>query len=200
MMANIMKRIILASKSPYRKQLLTRLGIQFDCIDSGLDESILKAQINNPIELTRALALEKARKVAKLHPQALIIGSDQVCHLDGEILGKTGSLEGSFEQLMKLQGKKHELVTSYVIIDGEEELINTNITELYVRNLNENQVKKYLSVDNPIDCAGSYKLELNGISLFKQIKTVDQTAIVGLPLISLAEDLNKLGYSIPPES
>jgi septum formation protein len=194
-----MNRIILASKSPYRKQLLKRLGLEFDCIDSGLNESIIKAQISDPIELTRALSLEKARIIAKKHPDALIIGSDQVCHINGEILGKTGSLEGSMIQLMKLQGKKHELVTSYAIITTNEEIIKTNITTLHVRPLNEAQVKKYLSADNPIDCAGSYKLELNGISLFNKIETEDQTAIIGLPLICLANDLNRLGHIIPPE-
>lgn len=194
-----MNRIILASKSPYRKQLLQRLGLDFDCIDSGLDESIIKAQISDPIELTRALSLEKARIIAKLHKGSLIIGSDQVCHIEGKILGKTGSLDASFDQLMMLQGKKHELVTSYAIISDQGEIVKTNITTLYVRNLNEKQVKKYLSVDNPIDCAGSYKLELNGISLFNKIETDDQTAIVGLPLISLASDLDRLGHCVPPE-
>jgi septum formation protein len=194
-----MTRIILASKSPYRKQLLNRLGLEFDCIDSGLDESIIKAQISEPIELTQELSKEKARIIAKRQPEAIIIGSDQVCHFNGKILGKTGSYEGSLSQLMMLQGKKHQLVTSYVIITPSSEIVKTNITTLHMRNLNESQVKKYLSADNPIDCAGSYKLELNGISLFNKIETEDQTAIIGLPLISLSDDLISLGHSIPPE-
>ncbi|MAX67856.1 MAG: nucleoside triphosphate pyrophosphatase [Bacteriovoracaceae bacterium] len=193
-----MKRIILASNSPYRKALLERLGINFTCLNSNLDESILKEKIQDPQELTRQLALEKAKNIAKNHKEALVIGSDQVCHFKGQILGKTGNLEDSFKQLTYLQGHTHELITSYAIIDNNVEIVKTNITTLHMRELNDLQIKKYLSADNPIDCAGSYKLELNGISLFKKIETEDQTAIIGLPLLSLADDLISLGHTIPP--
>ena len=194
----IMMRIILASKSPYRKELLKRLGIEFECVNSHLDENLLKSEIKDPVKLTQALALEKAKIVAKEYNDAVVIGSDQVAHLGQEILGKTGSYEGSIEQLLKLQGKNHELITSYAIIFKGKELVRTNKTTLTMRRLDISQIKKYLSNDNPIDCAGSYKLELNGISLFKNIETSDHTAIIGLPLIELGNDLNDLGISIPP--
>jgi septum formation protein len=195
-----MKKIILASKSPYRKQLLERLGIEFLTANSDFDEQPLKDKISDPIELTKELSIAKAQAVAKNNPDAIIIGSDQVCHIDGAILGKPGTIIGAQNQLMRLQGKIHELITSYAIIEGEKVIVSTNITKLKMRKLSENQVKKYLSTDNPIDCAGAYKLELNGISLMEYIDTEDYTSIIGLPLIKLANDLNKLGIVVPPEN
>ena len=191
-------KIILASKSPYRKQLLARLGIEFECMPSSFDEAPLKQLIADPKELTAKLALEKANIVAQSHPDTLVIGSDQVAHLEGEILGKTGSYDGSVQQLLKLSGKTHELITSYIILYQGKIVGYTDITQLKMRKLSEEQIKKYLTHDNPIDCAGSYKLELSGISLFEEIKTKDHTAIVGLPLIQLANDLIALGQEIPP--
>ena len=115
------------------------------------------------------------------------------------ILGKTGSLDKSYEQLMKMQGQEHTLITSYCILSKDNEVIRTNITKLKMRSLNSLQVKNYLREDNPIDCAGSYKLELKGISLMEKIETSDHTAIVGLPLIMLGNDLSDLGHQIPAE-
>ncbi len=192
------KRIILASKSPYRKKLLNQLGIKFDCIPSTLDESILKAKISNPKELTLELALEKAKIIAKKYEDCIVIGSDQVCLFENKILGKTGSLDISFEQLKEMQGKEHELITSYAIVNNEEVIKHTNITKLTMKALSNDQIKFYLNTDNPIDCAGSYKLELNGISLFNKIETTDHTAIIGIPLIQLGKDLTKLGVQVPP--
>ncbi len=190
--------IILASKSPYRKQLLEQLGIEFKCVDSNFDEDGLKSSISDPIKLTQELARQKALAVAKHHPKALIIGSDQVCYFEGQILGKTGNLDLSLAQLKKMQGKSHQIITSYAIMNNYNATTHTNVTTLFMRQLSEKQIKKYLSADNPIDCAGSYKLEMKGISLFSKIKTEDHTAIIGLPLLSLADDLNKLGVQVPP--
>jgi septum formation protein len=195
-----MYNLILASKSPYRKQLLSRLGISFDCVDSNYDESTLKLELNDPTILTQKLALNKALEVKKKYSNSIIIGSDQVCHHNNKILGKAGNIVGAKEQLLSLQGQFHELVTSYVIIHQDQIIEHTNITKLKMRNLSEDQIKNYLILDNPIDCAGSYKLELNGISLMEDIQTSDHTAIIGLPLISLANDLNKIGVQVPPIS
>ncbi len=193
-----MAQIILASKSPYRKQLLEQLGIEFDCMDAQIDEGLLKQTISDPVQLTRELALQKALAVSENRPNSLIIGSDQVCYFKGKIFGKTGSYEGSFAQLKILQGSPHELITSYVIINNEKRIFNTVKTTLYMRDLDDLQIKNYLSTDNPIDCAGSYKLEKKGISLFSKIETPDHTAIIGLPLIGLGNDLKKFGIVIPP--
>jgi septum formation protein len=195
-----MKGIILASKSPYRKELLQRLGIEFQCIASQVDENKIKAEISDPIELTQKLSVEKAMAIVQEHPDSIVIGSDQVCHFKGEILGKAKTHENAFIQMSKLNGNMHELITSYAIVHKDTIIIKTDTTKLYMRNLTENQIKNYLRTDNPIDCAGSYKLELNGISLFRKIETEDNTAIIGLPLISLSNELNKLGIVIPPEN
>jgi septum formation protein len=198
-----MTRIILASKSPYRKQLLERLGIRFECLDSGLNEDDFKKSLKNPIQLSEALSIAKAQKIGVQDGvdlnNSIIIGSDQVCHIDGQILSKPGNSERAIGQLRFLQGKVHELVTSYAIFYKNEIITNTVITSLKLRNLSDTQIKRYLSTDKPFDCAGSYKIELNGISLMEKITTEDQTAIIGLPLIKLATDLNNIGVLIPPE-
>lgn len=192
-----MTKVILASKSPYRKQLLERLNFDFDCMNSDFDERPLKEKINDPYELTRQLSVAKARAIEKNYPTSIIIGSDQVCYFEGEILGKTGNYEKSLKQLAHMSGKEHELYTSYAIIFNGKQILHTNITKLKMKNLTELQLKKYLSTDNPIDCAGSYKLELKGISLMEEIDTVDETAIIGIPILSLSKDLSKLGITIP---
>ena len=194
-----MPNLILASKSPYKKELLSRLGLKFETQNSQVDESKYKQNYSSIQELAEILATAKAQAIVEKTQDAVIIGADQICYFEGTILSKTKSLEKSFEQLMRMQGKEHQLFTSYAILKGIKKIVKTNITTLKMRTLTELQVKNYLSADNPIDCAGSYKLELKGISLFDKIDTSDQTAIVGLPLISLADDLNILGFSVPPE-
>lgn len=192
-----MKKVILASKSPYRKELLSRLGVEFTCIPSHIDEEVLKSQISGPALLSLKLAEEKALKIHKLYSDQIIIGSDQICWFNGQSLSKTGSIEDSKEELRLMQGGEHTLFTSYVIIFGDNKIEHTNTTILKMKPLNEAQISKYLEKDNPIDCAGSYKMECHGISLFDAIETQDHTAIIGLPLLQLSKDLTKLGLIIP---
>tara|TARA_B100001971_G_C18268036_1_gene596490 strand:- start:61715 stop:62305 length:591 start_codon:yes stop_codon:yes gene_type:complete len=191
-------QIILASSSPYRKELLSKLGISFDTYSPEVDEDPIKHDPKFSIE-EKAIKLSvlKAKAVQDQYPNSLIIGSDQICHLNGEILSKSGSLAKSEEILKKLSGKTHELVTAYAIIHTNQVLTHCEVTSLKMRNLSSLQVKNYLRLDNPIDCAGSYKLELNGIGLFEKIETKDHTAIVGLPLIQLGNDLARLNIEIP---
>lgn len=194
----MMKKLILASKSPYRKALLERLGVAFETRASGFDEGPLKEQISDPIELTQKLSLEKA-KASYSSADELLIGSDQVCFFNGEILGKPGNIANATRQLELLSGKPHQLITSYVIWGNDTSIVRTNITTLKMRPLSPVQIKNYLNADNPVDCAGAYKLELKGISLMESIETTDHTAITGLPLMELASDLVKLGYSVPSQ-
>jgi len=191
-----MTRIILASGSKYRKELLERLGIDFECISPDIDEDKLKKTIKDPIELSKELSRLKAQEIFKDNQDALVIGSDQVCFYEGQILGKSGSIEKSYQILSTLSGNEHILATAYTIMHKEHILTNVNTTKLKMKKFDGEFIKKYLSLDNPIDCAGSYKLELYGIALFSKIETTDHTAIIGLPLIELSLDLEKLGISL----
>ena len=191
-----MKKLILASKSPYRKALLERLGAEFETKNSEYDESPLKKEIKDPVELSRKLSEAKAMAVSPKEDE-IVIGSDQVCVFEGKILGKPGNLERAAAQLKSMAGKEHRLITSYALVGTDTRIIKTNTTTLKMRNLDDLQIKKYLTADNPVDCAGAYKLELKGISLMENIETTDHTAITGLPLIELANDLIKLGYKLP---
>src|SRR5690606_39034757 len=149
---------------------------------------------NHPKLLAQALATLKAQKIAEKFPEAVVIGSDQLGHLDGQILRKTGRFEGSFLQLTKMQGKTQELITAVCVCEGPKNSHITNVTTLTMRKLTDVQIKFYLSQDNPFDCAGSYKLELKGVSLFQSIQTEDHTAIIGLPLMALGSVLADFGF------
>lgn len=162
-----------------------------------MDEDSFKDKISDPKELTETLAKEKAKSVLKTHPDTLVIGGDQVSLFKNEILGKPGTPEKAVEQLLKLQGETHELMMSTCILYEDKEVLWTEITSLTMRSLSEKECLSYVQKDNPIHCAGSYKMECLGISLFEKIKGDDQSAIVGLPLIRLTTELRKLGYSVP---
>jgi septum formation protein len=198
-----MTKIILASTSKYRKELLTRLGHEFECISPNVDEDAYKDKIENPVLLAQTLGKEKALAVLnqdiEQNTKSIIIGSDQLAECGGVILSKPKTLEKAIDQLIFLNGKTHRLITSYTVAYNDELITETNITSLTMRNLSVEQIKKYLSCDIPFDCAGSYKLELKGISLFTNIDTEDYNAIIGLPLISLGNTLNQLGLVTPPQ-
>ena len=130
----------------------------------------------------------------------LVFGSDQLAECDGVRLSKPKTMEKAIDQLIFLNGKTHRLITSYTVAFNDELKTKTNMTTLTMRNLSIEQIKNYLSCDVPFDCAGSYKLELNGISLFSKIDTSDHSAIIGLPLISLGNVLNEIGVTTPPKA
>ena len=192
-----MSKIILASSSPYRKALLERLNVEFTCQSPDLDEDSYKQRISDPVKLAETLAFEKANAIFKPNPDSIVIGSDQLVDFEGEILGKAGDLDRAFNQLKRLSGKSHRLITSFCVLSNDNSYTKTVKTTLTMRQLKDEQIKKYLRFDNPIDCAGSYKLELKGISLFDKIETDDHTAIVGLPLLSLGTYLSSIGIPIP---
>lgn len=193
-----MADLILASTSPYRRELLERLQIQFETSDSKVNEEPFKEDITDPMVLTKTLAYEKARAVFKDHPNAYVIGGDQISLFEGEILGKPGSKEAAIVQLRKVAGKSHQLITSTCILGPGGHMYEwTNQTTLTMRKLSLDEIKRYVEKDDPIHCAGSYKIESLGISLFESIETEDSTAIVGLPLIELSKKLRELGFSNP---
>lgn len=188
--------IILASTSKYRGELLSQLGLPFSAVAPGVDEDAYKTSGISPVELSRELAFRKAEAVFERHPHALVIGSDQVCTLEGEILSKPGTAEKAIAQLLKMQGRHHELVTAVCLLMPQKKIYFENRTRLFMRPLSEETIREYVQQDSPLDCAGSYKLESKGIKLFEKIEMDDHTSIIGLPLIQLNNHLLELGYPL----
>lgn len=188
--------LVLASTSPYRRELLARLGLQFACEAPGVDEHAAGAG-HAPEARALALALAKARAVAARRPDAVVIGSDQVCALGDEVLGKPGSAEAACAQLHRLQSREHRLATAVAIVHGSRERSFLDVTRLHMRALPPEAIRRYVAADQPLDCAGSYRIEGLGISLFDRIESEDQTAIVGLPLLATARTLREFGYELP---
>ncbi|MDX2037109.1 MAG: nucleoside triphosphate pyrophosphatase [Isosphaeraceae bacterium] len=188
--------LILASTSPYRRSLLERLGLEFQAVDPGVDESASKSLGLDPSMLTERLSVAKALAVLRRFPDATVIGADQVAAIDDQILGKPGSHEAAVEQLTRLSGRSHQLVTSTAVVQGETICTHLDITIMTVRRLTRGEIERYLLADRPYDCAGSYKVESRGIALFDSIRSEDHTAIVGLPLIAVSTLLRRLGFNI----
>lgn len=189
--------LILASTSPYRRALLERLGLPFIALAPGCNEDVGKQVSASPREIARELARQKAAAIFARHPQAAVIGSDQVLDLDGELLGKAGSADGAVRQLQRLAGRSHQLITAVAVAAPQGWACWECVSVLRMRPLTLDAIRRYVSTDEPWDCAGSYKLECHGITLFEQIMTDDYTAIVGLPLLRLTQFLCDLGFEIP---
>jgi septum formation protein len=190
-------QIVLASQSPYRKALLEALGLKFVCVRPEVDEEALKAAgPKDLVELTKYLSLAKAKSLVRTYPTAVIIGSDQVAELDGRRLDKPGTQENAEAQLQMMSGRSHRLITSLAVLAGGVERVETEITEIQFRQLEPSTIAAYVKQDNPIDCAGAYKIEKAGLSLIKRIDGDDPSAIQGLPMIKLVACLEDLGLSL----
>jgi septum formation protein len=188
--------LILASTSKYRGALLSQLGWPFEAMNPEIDEDQFKTEGLSPHDLAMTLSRHKAQAVFARYPHACVIGSDQVCTLEGKIFGKPITLEKAAQQIATLQGRGHELLTAVTVLSpqGEESFINR--ATLHMRSLSLEEIERYVRGDLPLDCAGSYKLESRGIRLFNAIDMSDHTAIIGLPLMELTSVLLKLGYSL----
>lgn len=175
---------------------MSQLGWDFEAISPGVDEDKVKAEGLAPGDLALLLSKYKAEAVFAKRPDACVIGSDQVCTMNGKIFSKPGTVENAALQISEMQGKSHELLTAVTVISpkGVESFLNR--TTLHMRPLTLSQIQDYVNDDLPLDCAGSYKLESRGIKLFSSIEMSDQTAIIGLPLIELTSTLLKLGYPL----
>jgi septum formation protein len=189
--------LVLASTSTYRRMLLERLGVPFRCRAPNCDESTLKDEESNPRLLAERLAYQKASSLIEEEPHAAIIGCDQLVSFRGQIFGKPGTFGRAVDQLALMAGESHELITALVVIRGERTCRHTDVTKLRMRRLSRDSIERYVAADEPLDCAGSYKLESRGIALFDTIETDDHTAITGLPLIALTTILRDLGFDIP---
>jgi len=192
-----MKAIILASTSIYRKQQLERLNINFSTAAPGVDEDSLKTQGLDHRSLSRGLALLKARAISSAHPEAIVIGGDQVASFENKLLSKPKTQEKAFEQLSALAGKEHQLITSLAIISKGQEQLHTCIANMKMRALSDAQIRRYIELDEPLQSCGSYRLEAMGISLFESIDCKDYSSIIGIPLMWTAKTLSTLGVSVP---
>ncbi len=186
-------RLILASSSPYRQDLLKRLGLPFSTTPPQVDESPLPGE--PPAELAMRLARAKAAAVAVQHPGALVIGSDQVATFDGEPIGKPGNHDAATAQLRQLSGRSVEFHSALCVTDGHREIADDVVTVCRFRNLNTDEIEHYLSRERPYDTAGSAKAEGLGIALMEAMHSDDPTAIIGLPLIALSRMLRDFGLN-----
>ncbi|MTI14671.1 Maf family protein [Sansalvadorimonas verongulae] len=190
-------KIILASGSPYRKRLLKRLNLTFACISPDIDETPRPGE--TPSQLAGRLSEEKAQAVARDNPDSLIIASDQVAVLGQTILGKPGTEESAFRQLKESSERTVEFLTSITIIIPSQNKPKTCVVPYKVkfRSLSDSEITRYIQADNPLDCAGSFKWEQLGISLFEEMEGSDPTALEGLPLITLCKLLRQRGINLP---
>ncbi|BFM16329.1 nucleoside triphosphate pyrophosphatase [Maricurvus nonylphenolicus] len=184
-----MPSIILASSSKYRRQLLEKLEVSFSSAAPDIDESALPDETAQA--LVERLALAKANALSNTYPNHLIIGSDQVADLNGRILTKPGNHEAALEQLLSCQGQKVTFHTGLCLLNsetGKHQLKNVT-TDVIFRELSAEQLDNYLRREQPYDCAGSFKCEGLGITLFSEIRSTDPDALIGLPLIELTSML-----------
>ena len=192
----ISRQLILGSTSPYRRELLTRLRLPFDVVAPQVDETPLADEL--PRDLANRLALAKAHTVARLHPNAVVIGSDQVADLNGEPLGKPGDHTHATAQLKRMRGKTVVFQTAVAVVcltSGFEKL-DLAAVRVQFRDLTDAEIETYLQAEQPYDCAGSAKSEGLGIALLASIESDDPTALVGLPLIRTCHMLRAAGIEI----
>lgn len=184
-----MQPILLASSSPYRRKLLARLGLAFEWVSPNIDES---AHINEDAEsLVKRLSLAKAKALATEYPNHLIIGSDQVAVLGNQIIGKPHTHECAFAQLRAASNREVIFKTGLCLFNAttNEAQISVEEFRVYFRTLNDEQINHYLTIEQPYDCAGSFKCEGLGIALFTKLSGDDPNTLAGLPLIRLVDML-----------
>ena len=192
-----MTRLILASSSPYRRELLQKLHLDFESISPDIDESSRKNE--QPGDYVQRLAIEKAAEIGRTHPQGIIIGSDQCSVNRGNILGKPKDRDHAVEQLSAASGNTVEFLTGVSIQHIESGWHREWIDSFKVnfRTLEREEIERYLDIEQPFNCAGSFKSEQLGISLCESMQGDDPSALIGLPLIKLAQALREFGIQIP---
>ena len=188
--------VVLASTSPFRKELLQRIGIDFETAAPDVDETPLANE--TPEELVKRLSEAKARAIGQ-SCQGLIIGSDQIATTGNDMLGKPGTHEKAVEQLRKLSGKLVTFYTGLCLLNSATDETQVDVIPFKVqfRELDEQQIERYLRADQPYNCAGSFKSEGLGITLFTRMEGDDPTALIGLPLIRLTGMLTQAGIVLP---
>jgi len=190
-------RVILASTSLYRRDLLARLRLAFDWEAPGCDEQPLAGETADA--LAGRLARLKAMTVAQRRPGHIVIGSDQVAVRGEEILGKPGTVERCAEQLRRCSGSEVTFLTAVHVLDGLHGRAESHLdrTRVLFRRLDDAEIDRYVAADRPLDCAGGFKVESLGIALFDRVESEDPTALTGLPLVWLSGALRRAGIPVP---
>ena len=185
-----MKKLILASTSSYRRALMKAAGFEAECVAPTYEERPIEGM--DAMALIAHHAMGKAHSVADRYPDDIVIGSDQGLIFDGRLLGKPGSAERAWEQLSMLRGNKAILATGLTVICGEVVRSHMNLARLTFRNdLSDAAIRRYVAADEPLDCAGSFKIESRGIRLFSSVECDDPSAIQGLPMMCLTRWINE---------
>lgn len=190
-------KLVLASTSTYRRELLERFGVPFETARPDVDETPLPNE--TPPETANRLAIAKARAVARHFPDALVIGSDQVAHIGDEIFGKPGTVERAAAQLRRMSGETVVFHTALAVLNTALDTVRSVSvpTRVRFRVLQEGEILRYIDKEMPLDCAGSAKSEGLGITLLESLSGDDPTALIGLPLIELARLLRAEGFELP---
>lgn len=190
-------KLVLASTSPYRRQLLERFGIRFTVAAPDVDETPLPGE--TPIDLANRLARAKAEVIAHRHPASVVVGSDQVALFGREVIGKPGNPERCIEQLKMLSGQRLAFHTAVNVIQSDtgSNQSHLDITTVHFRKLTNDEIERYVARERPVNCAGGFKAEALGITLFDRIESQDPTALIGLPLIWLSAALRRTGFTLP---
>lgn len=187
-----MTKLLLASSSPYRRELLARLGMPFTWASPAVAEKRLPEE--QAAAMVERLAREKAQALLTSHPEHIIIGSDQAASLDEEVLGKPMNAANAVEQLLRCSGRTVTFFTAICVTAPDQpQQTRTNTTLVRFRQLSRSQAEYYIRKEQPLDCAGSFKCEGLGITLFESISSDDPTALIGLPLIQLTSMLINVG-------
>lgn len=190
-----MERIILASASPRRRELLEKIGLKFEVEPSDYAEDMRSGL--SPDELARAISLEKARAVASRHKNTVVIAADTFIVFKGKIMGKPGTEAEARRMLMRLRGKSHSVITGFTILDTDENKILTKSVEtvVHIKNLTSDEIEAYVKSGEPLDKAGAYAIQGLGSAIVERIEG-DYFNVIGLPLSALAEGLKEFGIHI----
>jgi len=192
-----MPPLILASTSRYRRQLLERLGLPFEVIRPDVAEDAIPGE--SPVDRASRLSITKALAVARQRPEAIVIGSDQVAASASGVLDKPGNAATCRAQLRALSGTTAHFYTGCAVVGLAERIDYAHIdsTAVVFRKLSADEIERYVDLEQPFDCAGGFKVEALGITLFERVENVDPTALIGLPLIWVASALRRAGYPLP---
>lgn len=186
-----MQQLILGSSSPFRAELLGKLDLTFTQVSPDIDETPREGE--TPRQLVERLATSKAREIAKTHPEALIIGSDQVAVIDNDILGKPGNHQNAMTQLKRASGREVSFLTGLALFNAKTDNMQSSVEtfSVFFKSLSDKQIDFYLKKEQPYQCAGSFKSEGFGISLFSKLDGDDPNTLIGLPLIRLIDMLQQ---------